>query len=361
MIRTLNSLRFILILMIVISHSTLPISQGMHDYLGECPVAIFFVISGFVLSLSKGEKLQKGELTNKQFFLSRIIKLYPLHLFIFAIILLLDWRLGYLGTWYQALAHATLVQCWVPTHQFIAAYNAPTWFLSDIIIFYLIFKYLYKWLMNISWKTILPIMGVYMASYVLLSFKMQEDYSAGFIYFYPPFRMIDFMLGILLYRFYCSEWGRKITTHILSFPSAGKAHILDTLLILMIVGMYYLSIHCNPNFRCAALYWLSSLIVVFYVTAIDKGKGWLTSLLHNKLLLWLGSISMEIFLIHSLSFRIIQSIFLKIYGEDIPIVGEQFCVALALMVVMAWAAKKYIVIPVYNKKKFFELLNNNKQ
>ena len=59
MIRTLNSLRFILILMIVISHSTLPISQDLINYLGEFPVAMFFVISGFVLSLSKGEKLQK--------------------------------------------------------------------------------------------------------------------------------------------------------------------------------------------------------------------------------------------------------------------------------------------------------------
>lgn len=67
MIRTLNSLRFILILMIVISHSTLPISQDLINYLGEFPVAIFFVISGFVLSLSKGEKLQKEVLGNRFF------------------------------------------------------------------------------------------------------------------------------------------------------------------------------------------------------------------------------------------------------------------------------------------------------
>lgn len=86
MIRTLNSLRFILILMIVISHSTLPISQDLINYLGEFPVAIFFVISGFVLSLSKGEKLQKEELGNRNFFLSRIIKLYPLHILILAIL-----------------------------------------------------------------------------------------------------------------------------------------------------------------------------------------------------------------------------------------------------------------------------------
>ncbi len=73
--------------------------------------------------------------------------------------------------------------------------------------------------------------------------------------------------------------------------------------------------------------------------------------MHNKQLLWLGSISMEIFFIHGLSFRIIQSIFLRIYGEDIPIVGWQFCIALALTIFMAWGAKKYIVAPAYNQYK----------
>lgn len=110
MIRTLNSMRFILILMIVISHSTLPISQDLINYLGEFPVAIFFVISGFVLSLSKGEKLQKEELGNSQFFLSRIIKLYPLHILILAILILMDWRLGRILPWYQILSHSLLIQ-----------------------------------------------------------------------------------------------------------------------------------------------------------------------------------------------------------------------------------------------------------
>ena len=77
MIRTLNSLRFILILMIVMSHATLPISQACNDYLGEYAVVIFFIISGFVLSLSYGERLVKEEMSNKKFFLSRIFKLYP--------------------------------------------------------------------------------------------------------------------------------------------------------------------------------------------------------------------------------------------------------------------------------------------
>lgn len=155
MIKTINSFRFILILMIVMSHSLLPISQGMKDYLGEFPVAMFFIISGFVLSLSYGERLVKEEVSNKRFFLTRISKLYPLHLFVLAIIIPLDYRLGLLGPWYQTLAHALLLQCWMPTHQFGGALNGPTWFISDLIIYYLIFKYLYRW--NMQSKKTFPL------------------------------------------------------------------------------------------------------------------------------------------------------------------------------------------------------------
>ena len=123
MIRTLNSLRFILILMIVMSHATLPISQACNDYLGEYAVVIFFIISGFVLSLSYGERLVKEEMSNKKFFLSRIFKLYPLHLLVIAIIIPLDDRLGLLGPWYQTVAHTFLLQCWIPIHEFMGGLN----------------------------------------------------------------------------------------------------------------------------------------------------------------------------------------------------------------------------------------------
>ena len=351
MIRTLNSLRFILILMIVISHSTLPMSQGLHDYLGECPVAIFFVISGFVLSLSKGEKLDKGELSNKQFFLSRIFKLYPLHLLIVAIFIPLDWRLGYLGTWCQTIAHCLLVQCWIPSHKFIAVLNGSTWFISDIIFFYLIFKYLYHFIIRNSWKTILPILIIYMAGYILLCFSTTQDYSAGYIYFYPPFRMIDFCLGICLYKFYQSTKGQMLSEKIATGISRWQALIVDVIVVLMIAVMYKLSIHSNPNFRCAALYWLPSILLVFYTVSIENGKGWLAYLLHNKILLWLGGCSFEIYLLHMLCFRIIQSIALRIYGENIPYIGMQFIISLLFTILMAWISKKYIVIPIYSKLK----------
>lgn len=349
MIRTLNSLRFILILMIVASHSTLEMSQGLNCYLGEYAVAIFFVISGFVLSLGKGEKLQKGELSYKQFVLSRAIKLYPLHILIIAIMLVMDWRLGHLVTWQQALAQILLLQCWYPSHYFVAVLNASTWFISDIIFFYFIFKYLYIWIMKNAWRNTLPIIILYIASYIALCTCSDKDYSAGYLYLYPPFRLIDFGLGILLYKFYSSQMGKQLSNIIANHQSIRQAYLTDLLLVLSSIGMYLLSLNSPANIRCAALYWLPAIITVFYVTAADKGNGWLTSILHNRLLLGLGSISFEIYLCHGLCLRIIQSCFLKIYGEHIPCPNLQFGMSLSLILLMAWAAKKYIVTPTYQK------------
>lgn len=351
MIRTLNSLRFILILMIVISHAILPISQACNAYLGEYAVAIFFIISGFVLSLSYGERLAKEEVSNKKFFLTRIFKLYPLHLLVIAIMIPLDYRLGHLGPWYQTVAHTLLLQCWVPIHEFMGALNGPTWFLSDLIIYYFLFKYLYRWMMQRKKALPLVIFIIYMMAYIALTMIIEEDKSADYIYAAPPFRMIDFCLGILLYRFYRSEKGKQVYALITTQFSTWQAHIADVAIVLLSAGMYYLSIYTNPNFRCAALYWLPAVVSIFYFVASDQGKGWLTRLFHHKALLWLGSISFEIFICHSLCFRIVQSIFIRMFGIDNPYWEYKLIIALTLTILTSWIAKKFLVAPCSNYLK----------
>lgn len=352
MIKTLNSLRFILILMIMISHSSLPISDGVKAYLGECPVAIFFVISGFVLSLSYGERLQSEEVSNKKFFLSRVFKIYPLHLLILILFVLGDWRLGILCPWYQTLAHVLLLQSWVPTHHFIEIPNGPAWFLSDIFFFYIIFKYLYTWIMKRKLLWVLIAVGAYMSAYVLMTFMLKKDYADDFVYFYPPFRLIDFTLGILLYRFCCGQQGKKCIDYVGRYLSSWQTYVADACAISFLIGMCYLSFHVNPNFRCAALYWLPSLLIVFYMVASDDGKGWLSACLHSKALLWLGSISFEMYLLHGLFLWLVPSLFFHLLGDrGVEYVGYQFATVVVLTVVAAWLAKKIIVVPCYVKYK----------
>jgi peptidoglycan/LPS O-acetylase OafA/YrhL len=351
MIKTLNSFRFILILMIVMSHSALPTSLPFRYYLGKYAVVMFFIISGFVLSLSYGERLVKEEVSNKRFFLTRISKLYPLHLLILLIIIPLDYRLELLCPWYQTMAHALLLQSWVPTHQFVGALNIPTWFMSDLIIYYLMFKYLYRWNMQSKKALPLTIYVIYIAAYIVLTMTVEGDKSADYINLAPPSRIIDFSLGIMLYRFYRSEKGKKVYAFIANRLTPWQEHLADIAIILISVGMYYLSIYTNPNFRCAALYWLPSVVIIFYIIASDQGKGWLTLLFHQKALLWLGSISFEIFICHSLCFRVIQSVFIRVFGENNPYWAMNFTLALALTILVSWMSKKYVVTPCSNYLK----------
>lgn len=357
MIRSLNSLRFILILMIMTSHSTLQMPYGLNDYLGEFPVTIFFVISGFVLSLSYGERLRDGEVGNIRFFVSRVSKLYPLHLIILAILVAMEQLLGRQTSWGCVATHAMLLQCWVPARDFVGALNTPTWFMSDIIFFYLTFKHLYGWLTSRPLRRVLPVAGTYMAATVALSLTADGDYSWGYVYYFSLFRLTDFGLGILLYRFYRSDMGKRTATLLLAAHGARLTLLSSVFWLALTAGLYELSIRTNPNLRCAALFWLPAAATVFYVTVVDKSHKLLTRLLHGKALLWLGGISFEMYICHMPIFRITNSMFLRTLGGSSP-PACQLCASLLLTTAVAWLAKRVIVTPTYTRISNYLLFSN---
>ena len=151
----------------------------------------------------------------------------------------------------------------------------------------------------------LVIFIIYMMAYIALTMIIEEDKSADYIYAAPPFRMIDFCLGILLYRFYRSEKGKQVYALITTQFSTWQAHIADVAIVLLSVGMYYLSIYTNPNFRCATLYWLPAVV----------------------------------------------SIFIRMFGIDNPYWEYKLIIALTLTILTSWMAKKFLVTPCSNYLK----------
>ena len=65
MIKNLQSLRFIFILLVFMSHITW--ASISFDFGGECGVSFFFILSGFVLSVGYGTRIENGEFRNRQF------------------------------------------------------------------------------------------------------------------------------------------------------------------------------------------------------------------------------------------------------------------------------------------------------
>ncbi len=113
-------------------------------YLG---VDLFFILSGFVLSLAYSERIQKDFKSGiVEFFFARVWRIFPLHWFSLAIFVLLVeafpenfWGPGPF-TLGALLASAALVQDWIPSTAL--AWNHPSWSLSAEWAAYLLFPFL---------------------------------------------------------------------------------------------------------------------------------------------------------------------------------------------------------------------------
>lgn len=59
---------------------------------GNLSVTFFFIVSGFLLSYSYGDRIVNGAVTSDKFFIKRVAKVYPLHLigFVLSLPLIMD-------------------------------------------------------------------------------------------------------------------------------------------------------------------------------------------------------------------------------------------------------------------------------
>ncbi len=121
---------------------------------GWISTSLFFLLSGFILAyLYWGED---GQLitTKKRFWLQRAARIYPIHLIVMTIILMMQvpWHLSQnmpLSTLVpSALATMALIQAWFPP--WIPLWSWPTWTISALVFLYLVMPCLMALLSRLS-------------------------------------------------------------------------------------------------------------------------------------------------------------------------------------------------------------------
>lgn len=135
MIESLQSLRIIFVAMVFMSHFAL--NTTPFDYGGDCGVAFFFMLSGFVLSHAHGGQVADGSYAAGRFLKKRLFKFYPLHLpcLLFTIAI----HAGRLtpADYVRLLPNFFLIQSWFPQSDIYFSGNGVSWFLSDLLFMYL--------------------------------------------------------------------------------------------------------------------------------------------------------------------------------------------------------------------------------
>lgn len=292
-IRALQALRFWAFLGILFAHCGIRISW---PWLG---VSIFFVLSGFVLSVS--DKDDANQANCFRYLFKRMKKIYPIHLataFIVFGLNIIDYifhnDININLLMLQLVANVLLIQSWIPSY--VLSLNGVAWFLSTIAFSYFLFPLISKLLPKgqkkvyiILFATIL-LEGV-ISAIVKILLVDNSTIAEWITYYFPPFRCLEFVVGCALGKIYKESTVKtsKKTFYIYS--------LTEIITLLTIIG-FRLFMH-NVNFEVIVNrtfpYTIVSTIIVF---CFAKNEGIVSKILTLKPFEFIGQHTGNMFLIH---------------------------------------------------------------
>lgn len=296
MIKSFSGFRFIFALLICLNHMILAPEFGGKGLFFDtnAPLAFFFVLSGFVLTFSYYEKIQKHQFNAAFFLQKRFAKLYPTHLLALAIVLLLfaktyTWN-G--ETWTQLFAQIFLVHSYVPKIECYFAFNRVSWYLSTLFFLYICFAFIFPKILKAR-KNMLILFGlciIWAFGMVLTAhfYKSNDDYIFSVC---PLPRLLDFFLGAWLYLLY-----KKLQN--INF-SPIICTILEIIALMALPATYALNsfIHIPTKYQLCFLY-LPAVSVLILVFALTDGKGIFAKIFGSKPMQNLGNISFAFYMVH---------------------------------------------------------------
>jgi len=337
-IQSLQALRFVFIMLVVMSH----IIGKAFDFGGECGVMFFFMLSGFILAYAYGKQVSDDTFQHKRFLGKQLSKFYPLHVLTFAVMALLDARLGIFYGWGKLVANLLLLQSWVPDNDFYFVANGSSWFLSDLLFFYVLFPFLYRYLMRLSGQCLLVLVFIVLAAYAAIAYEIPTEMINPILYAAPWMRVLDFSIGLLVYRLYVSETGHKLKDVLTRRPS-----MVELLMVALVVISFFVYGHVSWRFRCAALFWLVLPPVLYTFVSLDRERGFITAMFHHRWMQWLGSISLEIYLVHFVLMRFFYSVLTSLGCEEACRLHPLMVAATLVVIVLgSYFTKRFFVVPV---------------
>lgn len=301
MIATLQSLRFVFVMLIFLSHFDYRDIQAL-DAGGDCGVAFFFLLSGFVLSMGYGRQITDGTFCYGRFLKRRFLKLYPLHLLCLLFFLIVSKQ--HLDG--AVFLNVLLLQAWIPSPDYYFSCNSVSWFLSCLFFCYILFPFAYK---RVSGRWLTLVLVAYLLVYLLTPYEKVN----AILYVHPLVRFVDFYLGMFL----CQVFERRKETDIPQWTE-----LLMVVLLLVSLGLYP---YVDAKLRNAPLYWI---VLIPLISVFAQEKGYISQWLKTKPMLFLGSLSMPLFLTH----QMLIGILLRRMPEIPAPVMLAFCIFITLMV-----------------------------
>jgi peptidoglycan/LPS O-acetylase OafA/YrhL len=298
---SLTSLRFAAALMVFVLHVyvyvwfrggdlTLDPVAAVTVRMALAGVSFFFLLSGFVLTWSARD----GD-TPRAFLRRRLAKIYPNHAVTWAVALaLLLWTGEQVGA-LRALSTLLLVEAWIPNPQVQAGVNPVSWSLACELFFYLCFPYLHRLVALIRpqrlWYWAAGCFAAIALVPVLVMAVTPAEPKGGpfditllqtwLTYNFPPVRLLEFVLGILLARIVITgQWyPKRFRNALIAIPLGFAAalqlafpYLVTAILVIPLALLVLASAHADvtgaPGLRRRSWIWLGDISFAFYMTHV---------------------------------------------------------------------------------------------
>lgn len=318
----LQALRAIAFIMIFMSHTGLTFFR----HCGEWGVSVFIILSGFLMIYNYAQKteivpdtlLQNGSVGSDapfknpfRFSIGKIKKLYPLHIMMLGVGILVNHSRGKLIA-VTLLPHIALLQILIPNEDLFACINGVSWYLSLCLFLYFAFPFLLLFMKKHGSvrRILLLSLGLLLLEFILAwtvtSLIAEESmwFSWKWFLYYCPFtRVIDFALGCNLgYLFLYAGSARSAENDRMTVPYS--------LLEIAALALWGFSFFFEkfPGYHFSAIPVIPSCFLVYLFAS---GEGLISKALSNKAFLYVGNLSPYTFLIHSLILTVCRKVFAR--------------------------------------------------
>ena len=328
----LDSMRFFLIGYICVGHfiQCAGPSALVAGLFGQINVAVgaFFVLSGYVAAYTATE-LGAFEASARlrpetAYTLGRVAGFYPLHLLV---LVLFSPMFIYVDLFYNggvaALSHGlmslTLTQAWFPAHAEV--WNAPTWFLSALTFAMAVLPYALGPIARLSSRNLKRLLGCLTAVALLAKIAYSYDLGAWALFegtlrkhpnillwnvtrFHPFYALVEVLMGAAACRLVMvqgavhPETGEKEHAVPAASPALPLLAILATF-VARAAGLLTLNDGLTRSLIFIPLYLAFLVRVHRQCLEDDKPPFSLTAVLSTPFLVYLGTLSFPIYVLHS--------------------------------------------------------------
>lgn len=263
-------------------------------------VSGFIILSGFLTGYIYANKKIKSTF---DFTRKRIVKFLPLHIIMLLIMIGISGIFN-IHNFSELLVflkkiffNIFLLQSWVNDKSYYFSFNGVTWFLSTYLFLCILTKLFLSAIKRINKQKhhniLLILLSILLFYLTLLIVYLVNKYNLNaeyWIYVFPPARVFEYVIGMI--------FGLLCTNTKINFKYDNIVFtVLEILsVIIMVVWIHYNVFDIFSLLRKEYNSWIIPLVLI--IVTFSYQKGIISKLFSMKVLVFLGEISMYMFMIH---------------------------------------------------------------